>query len=388
MDILTIDALNKLVDNDKNLNVSIYLPTYSSGVDIRQNPIKFKQLLREVEAKLYNMEMRKQEIEGFLKAATDLIPDTKFWQNQSEGLALFINKDGITYFRLPVPFKEVAIVGQRIYIRPLISLFNGNGQFNILALSKNDVRLFRGTRHNIIEIEMEDAPDSVFDMQVDDDPRTKLENKTSNPFAANQLSYNRVTQAQGNENEYLKNELTRYFRAIDESLMKIHDEEAYNIPMVLAGTEYLIPIYREKSKYPNITDDFIRGNPDLLEANELHREAWKIVEPIFTKNKEVAKEKFEQYYGQKNNLFENSLDKIIPAAFNGRVESLFINDDVQWGVYDHENNKLHKLKEITDDAQDLIEYASLLTLSRGGSVYHSENIEEMADNNIAAVLRY
>lgn len=52
MDILKIQDLQELI-NKEGLVVSIYMPTFRSGVDIRQNGIKFKQLLREVEAKLY-----------------------------------------------------------------------------------------------------------------------------------------------------------------------------------------------------------------------------------------------------------------------------------------------------------------------------------------------
>lgn len=333
--------------------------------------------------------MRKQEVEAFLKPATDVIPDIKFWQNQSEGLAFFIHDGGIKYFRLPVSFKETVSIGKRIYIRPLIPLFSGNGQFNILALSKNDVRLFRCTRHNVVEIEMEEAPDSMFDMQVDDDPQTRTEIRNVNPYANNQLGYNKVSQTQDNENEYERNELTRYFRAIDEYLMKMHEEEAANIPLVLAGVEYLLPIYREKSKYPNIVDDYIRGNPEHLDGEELHKEAWKIVELIFNKDKEVANEKYEQYYGQKNNLFENSLERIISAAFNGQVESLFINnDDVQWGIFDHDKNKMMIHEEKSEKDQDLVEYASLLTLSRGGNVYLLDDLKVADNSNIAAVLRY
>ena len=66
MDILTTKELLELINKDSRLFVSIYMPTFRSGVDVRQNPIKFKQLIREAEAELYNMEMTKQEVETFL----------------------------------------------------------------------------------------------------------------------------------------------------------------------------------------------------------------------------------------------------------------------------------------------------------------------------------
>ncbi len=37
------------------------------GADIKQNPIRFKQRIREAEDKLYNMEWKKADVENFLK---------------------------------------------------------------------------------------------------------------------------------------------------------------------------------------------------------------------------------------------------------------------------------------------------------------------------------
>lgn len=389
MDILTIQDLVELINKEEELFISIYLPTYRSGADIRQNLVRFKQLLRVAEAKLYSMEMRKEDIEKFLKPATNLIGETRFWQNQSDGLALFIYSEGINYFRLPFEFKESVNVGNKLYIKPLLPLFTGNGQFNILALSKNEVRLFRCTRQNIIEVNLEEfgAPNSVFDMQVDDDGNFNKPIRTSSPQGSSELSYNKVSQGQANENDYERNELTRYFRAIDESLLRV--QNASNIPLVLAGVEYLIPIYREKSNYPNIAKDYIRGNPEMLEADELHKKAWEIVEPIFTEDQRVAEDKYKQFSGQNNTLYLDSLNKIIPAAYNGQIESLFVNNDIsKWGKFNHDNNKIELHKEEIEGDEDLIEYVSILTLSRGGKVFAVTEDKVPTGKELAAVLRY
>lgn len=386
MDIVTIQDIVELINKEEGTFISIYLPTFSSGVDIRQNPVRFKQLLREAEAGLYDMEWRKEEVETFLNSATDLIADIKFWQNQSDGLALFIDEEGIKYFRVPLEFKESITISNKIYIKPLLPLFSGNGQFNILALSKNAVRFFRCTRQNVMEMELEGAPKSMFDMQVDDDyenPNTR----TSLRLGGNDLVYNKATQSQNNENDYERNELTRYFRAIDQALVNFHEGE--NIPLVLAGVEYLIPIYREKSNYPHIVEDFIRGNPEMLSSDDLHKLAWDIVEPIFLEEQRDAENKYTQYSGQRNKLFLNSLDKIIPAAFNGQIEALFIDKDTdKWGKFDHQKNRMELQEEGSSGAEDLIEYVSVLTLSRGGKVFALNGEHIPNEETVAAVLRY
>lgn len=387
MDILSIQDLNELIQLEEGLFISIYLPTYSSGTDIRQNPVRFKQLLRVAEAELYNMKHTKEEVEKLLKPATILVSETRFWQNQSEGLALFIYSEGIKYFRLPVEFKESITVSNKLYIKPLLPLFAGNGEFNILALSKNNIRLFRCTRQKVAEIVLEHAPTSMLDMEVDEDPGNNQPIRISNPSGKSKMSFSKVTQGQANENEYENNHLTRYFRAIDQSLLNMDMNS--NIPLILAGVEYLIPIYRETSNYPYIVEDYIRGNPEILSGDELHERAWKIVKPIFSKKQKLAEEKYKQYSGQRNNLYLNSLDKIIPAAYHGQVESLFLDNNInKWGKYDHDNNKIKINKEKKYGDEDLMEYVSILTLSRGGDVY-AVDTDMIPDNeNIAAVLRY
>lgn len=386
MDILTIKDLEELINVDQDLFISIYLPTISKGgADIKQNPIRLKQLLRVAEDKLFSMNLRKSEVAKILEPASRLIDETRFWQNQSDGLAIFIHPCGLKYYRLPIEFKESITIGNKLYLKPLLPLFSGNGQFYILALSKNEVRLFACTRQTVRQLEFEDSPRSMFDMQVDDDPgyNTPIQAAFDN-VGRSALMFNTITQGSAYENEYEKNQLTKYFRAIDAALVDMNEGE--EIPLVLAGVKYLIPIYREKSNYPYIIEDFIKGNPELISGEQLHEKAWTLVEPIFTKGKEVAEEKFKQFAGQKNKMTLTSLEKIIPAAFNGQIESLFIDHKIeQWGKFDHDTNKLILNQEEKDGDIDLVEYASILTLSRGGKVY-TEKVPN--EGKVAAVLRY
>ena len=277
MDILTIKDLEELINVDQDLFISIYLPTISAGnADIKQNPIRLKQLLRVAEDKLFSMELRKAEVAKILEPASRLIDETRFWQNQSDGLALFIYEGQVKYYRLPIEFKESITVSNKLYLKPILPMFSGNGQFYIMALSKNEVRLFACTRQTVKEVDFVNAPRSMFDMQVDDDPGNNVP-KTSafNNVGRSALMFNTKTQGQANENEYEKNELTKYFRAIDAALVAMHEGE--KIPLILAAVEYLIPIYREKSNYPYIMEEFISGNPELISGDQLHEKAWSLV---------------------------------------------------------------------------------------------------------------
>lgn len=387
MDILTMEDLKELTNIEQELFISIYMPTFRKGVDVKQNRIILKKMLRKTKDELYNNGFRKAEVEEFLAPTNNLLDDTIFLQNQSDSLVIFLYKDGMKYYRLPFKLKESVSISNKLYIKPLLPLFSGNGQFFLLALSKNQMRFFKGTRQNINEIKLKEAPESMKDMQIDDDPKDSKAVLTSSPQSGFDMPDSTISQGQANEDDYEDNELLRYFRAIDEEICKI--DKQGEIPLVLAGVEYLIPIYRDISKYPHIVDEFIKGNPEALKEDDLHGMVWEIVEPIFNEDKKVAEEKFKQYSGQKNKLSSTSLNKIIPAAYSGQIESLFIADGrEQWGKFDHSTNKLKFNDEKSQGDEDLLEYVSMLTLSRGGKVF-SVNEEEVPDGgDVAAVLRY
>ncbi len=78
----------------------------------------------------------------------------------------------------------------------------------------------------------------------------------------------------------------------------------------------------------------------------------------------------------------------MPAAFAGRVQTLFVARDVeQWGRYDHETTQLllHGKRANGDD--DLLDVAAAETLVRDGEIY-ALDAEDMPGSPIAAIFRY
>ncbi len=126
---------------------------------------------------------------------------------------------------------------------------------------------------------------------------------------------------------------------MDDGLNNLLEEK--NIPMVLAGVEYLLPIFREASSYQNLLEDGIAGNPDRENLKELHERAWNIVRPIFEESQKKAFEKYEQLNGQKSSLATSDIKEAVKAAVVGQVETIFVPLGMQkWGRYDPENHKV------------------------------------------------
>src|SRR6266498_6159677 len=152
MDILNPNDLQSLIRMTGNQCISLYMPTHRVGREQQEDPIRLKNLLAEAEAKLTVQGIRRPQIQKLMRPAEELLWNSDFWRYQSEGLAVFLSADFSRIYRLPVAFEELLVIANNFHIKPLLSLFNKDGRFYILALSLNKIRLFSATRDSISEI--------------------------------------------------------------------------------------------------------------------------------------------------------------------------------------------------------------------------------------------
>jgi hypothetical protein len=184
-----------------------------------------------------------------------------------------------------------------------------------------------------------------------------------------------------------KTNILRYFQQIDRGLHEFfHDKTD---PLVLAGVEFLLPIYHEANTYPHLLPEGVQGNPDKLKVRDetLHEQAWPIVEPYVQKELHDTLAQFEEY--KETDRASNNVSAIVPAAYYGHIDSLLLSpDQEQWGTFDPKTFTIH-LHEIAESGdEDLLDLAATQTILHGGSVYAVER-ENMPDSALlAAVYRY
>jgi hypothetical protein len=85
----------------------------------------------------------------------------------------------------------------------------------------------------------------------------------------------------------------------------------------------------------------------------------------------------------------HNLQEIVPAAYHGRVEHLFVATDRQeWGIYDSEQDELQYLSQSQPGAEDLLDAAAIQTMMNGGTVFTMEPAAVPDGSLAAAVFRY
>ncbi len=386
--ILPQDELEILMQKHKGPCISIFMPAYRT--EVQQNTIRFKNMLRKAEELLHARGWRESETKGLLGPVQGLLKDSYFWQHQRDGLAVFRSSELFRYYPLPTRFEELVVVADRFHVKPLFSLFNGDGQFYVLALSQKDVRLLKGSRYSITEVNLEGVPKSLAEaLQYDD------YSKLTHFYPGSQgRPSGKITPLAGHgvggddDKREPRDEIRRYFLQIDVGLHDLLKEE--RAPLVLAGVEYLLPIYREVSTYPHLMEEGITGNPEGLHAEELHERAWTLVQPYFQKALNAAAAQYRQFAGTQR--ASHDIHVVLPAAYYGRVDFLFVATNVQqWGTFDPNTHtvQLHSNPEPGDE--DLLDLAAVQTFLHGGRVY-AVSREEIPDDHhhgsLAAVFRY
>jgi hypothetical protein len=379
---LSRDELKTLMGKHQGLCISIFMPTFRTGAESQQNQIRFRNLLRTAEEKLLAQGMRPQEIKTLLEPAQALPGNILFWRKQSDGLALFLSADLFRSFCLPEAFDELITVADYFHIKPLLPLFGSDKRFYILALSQKEIRLLEGTERNVQEIELESVPGSLAEALRYDESGKQVRFRAG---TAGGGDHSAMVSGHGAEIDDTKDNLLKYFRLIDRGLHDLlRDERA---PLILAGVEYLFPIYREANTYPGLIEAGIPGNPQGISAEALHRSALKIGSPYFQKAEQDAVAQYRQSSG--TGLTSSDLREIIPAAIHGRVGILFVaSDRQQWGTFDQESGAVEIHPSMGATSKDLLELAAVQTFLNGGTLFMLPP-EKMPDTgNLAAVFRY
>ena len=83
------------------------------------------------------------------------------------------------------------------------------------------------------------------------------------------------------------------------------------------------------------------------------------------------------------------MEKIVPAAYHGRVETLFVAaGEQQWGILNLVTNEIEFHDQMESGDEPLLDLAIVHTYLKGGTVYAVEPEMGLGGTPAAAVLRY
>ncbi len=393
MKLISREEIKTLVEQPTDNSISIYMPVVAAGAEVRQNPIRFKNLIKEAHRRLIEAGVDQTQVTQLLEKADEL-DRQDFWQEIGEqGLAIFISKNIFNYYIVPLEFEELVVVSDSFHVKPLLQIFNQNGRFYVLGLSQNKVRMLVGTRFRCQEIDLtalENVPTSLDEaLQYDDSEEQLQMHSTGRGGSQNAQTGIFHGQGVGTDDAEHKTNIMRFFKALAKGLEKNilhHDEQ---VPLVLAGVDFLIPMYKEASSYQYVMEDAVTGNPEILSPQELHSQALPIVETYWNNSQKKVIDLYNELLGNNSGNASNNLEEIVAAAYYQKIDTLLVaKDKHKWGLFDKGSQKIYMHQQEETGDRDLLDLAAAHTLINGGSVYVVEPDKVPSNKPVVAIFRY
>jgi hypothetical protein len=380
METVTEHALRDLVFAKGEQYVSIYMPTNPLGREGMQDVLRLKNLVVAAEKQLIERGMRGVTAHSFLQPILALAQHDG-WNQRSGGLAVFRSDELFVSYKSAIVFKERLNVGSRFHVKQLLPAIGEPLEFFVLALSRNSVRLLQASSIGFRRLQPPGLP-SCIERALNLQGADRGEQVHSG-MRGDLGKESAVFHGQGGHRDTIKNEIVEYLRAIDNSIRPLL--QAHAGPVILAGVEYELSMFREVSDYDHVADEQLHGAFDYVDDRALYEQAL----PLARRSADTKRRSAIAKYKRLTDTSEASdeIDEIVPAAYDGRIEYLLVDVRCELcGRYDPATRLLDLEIEAEPEA-DLVEDAVAQTIRHGGRVYAVRD-EFPNEKALRAMIRY
>jgi hypothetical protein len=371
---LSSQEIMSLLEAGKGTRVSIFLPVQQEVDKRDENRIRLKNCLQAVEEKLLALDYEQSDIEEIvLPAREEFVVGGRFLDTSSPGLVIYLAEGFSQAYQLPFSPEMSVIVNREFQIKQLMPLCTAE-PFFVLILGQDSVRLLRATQFAVEQLDLGETPLSLGEALRWDDPERQLQwhSKTGNEADGRAAVYH----GHGiSTNERHKDDLLRYFQMLNKGVAQ--SLTGKTDPLILAGVDYLLPIYRETNSYNFLIDNELTGNYEHLSDEEIHRRIWELVQPYFHEKKERLYLRYRELASKK--LASSEMTTVLSAAYQGRVDTLVVATNVHlWGEFEEKTGRVVMHGQPEPEDVDLLNLATIYTIVNGGRVY-GVSIEEMQE---------
>jgi hypothetical protein len=146
-------------------------------------------------------------------------------------------------------------------------------------------------------------------------------------------------------------------------------------------------MYREVNTYAHLQKEYVPGNPDGSEPQELHQSAVELLTPIFESDWKVHAENYRRL--AETNQASNELTEVLKAAHRSQIDTLLVPlDEQRWGRFNEESGQvqIHETRRTGDE--DLLDLAAVRTHLNGGTVCVIPGDQMPEGTLVAAIFRF
>lgn len=387
---LTVRDIEELANIQRQLCISIYIPTHRYGQEVTNgmDSLSLKNELQNIKNRLEDRGLQQRYVNQLLKPAFDVVDDSPFWRELEEGLALFIAEGFFKMIKLPAPVENQNFIAKDFIVTPLLSLLNDTAEFFILDLNVDNIRLFKADKFDIDEIEIRNDmfPKYIGEFLKDFDFEENLHRRNS-ATGSTTVGTNFHGHSSDSDRRFAFKQ--EFLRQVETGVTQYLAHNSPQAPLVLVGVDNVVALYQKINHYKNTMDTAVLGNHEMEEVKVIHQKAWEIVKSKIHKPVDAEVEKYKVRVGTGKASYE--IEDVFQNALAGRVQTVFFKEDAHlWADIDDKGN-IHIHKEQQENDIDLFNEIAVQTVLNSGQAVpvNKEDIPETeVDTELVAVYRY
>jgi hypothetical protein len=384
MELLTKELIQELLSAKQNPCLSLYMPTHRTHPDNQQDPLRFKNLVRQMEESL----LRKYsaiEVKEFLEPFQEFQNNKEAWNHTLDGLAIFSATGLFKVVGLRQKVDEFAIVADSFHTKPLRKYLQSVDRYHVLGLTLHGIRLFEGNRNFLEEIELTDAvPDKIADALRDELTDKHL---TIASYGGSGGQISSIYHGHGGYKEEAEKDTERFFRVVADAVYENYSKPT-GWPLILAAVAEHHSLFRKVSKNPFLLPKGIATDPSAVSTDALISMAWEIMEPAYLLKLDSLAEKFGQ--ARANGKGGDDYKEVAVAAVEGRIETLIVEEDriIAARITNLVTGNTQKKDLRNPKVDDLLDDMAELVTKMGGQVMVLPAVKMPSHTGLAAIYRY
>ena len=384
---ITSELLTGLLADHAPPCISLYQPTHRAHPENQQDPIRYRNLLAEMENSL-RQNYPTREVRTLLDKFQALARDDRFWNHRTDGLAILSSADSFQIFELQRAVPELLVVADSFHMKPLLRILQSADRYQILSLSRHEAKLYEGNRDSLDSVELTDVPSTITEALGEELTEQHLTVASYGAGAARASGGGATpsVHGHGDKKDEVDIDRDRFFRSIDRGILEHHSRPS-GLPLMLATlTEYHAP-FHAVSHNPFLMADGIMKNPESLGLDQLRAEAWRIIEPVYLQR--LAKLVDDFQVARSRQLGSDDLVQVAEAIMAGRVGTLLVEAKRQIpGRIDSGTGQIER-RELSDPGtDDILDDLAEAVLRMKGDVVVVPADRMPSATGVAATYRY
>lgn len=374
------DFPNELLNAKEGPFISLYQPTHRHSPENKQDVIRFKNLIKEIENSLIQKDPKK-ETSSILNIFLKLSEDKEFWKHSYEGMGVLYAEGQAIIYKLRRPVKEFVVVSDSFHVKPLIRNFQSADRYHALGLNREGFTIFEGNRYGFDEVDLdEDIPTNIKEVLGEDFTSSYITGRYGGAGAHGTFH------GHGSRKEEIEKDTEKFFRFVDRAVLENYSRPT-QLPLILVALAEYHTLFRKISRNPFLLEKGIKTNYDILTIDKLKENVWKEIEPLYIKKTQEAVKKFETARSQ--HLGSDDIVQIAKASAENRIDAILLEaDKIIPGKVNRKTGAIEEGELSNPEFGDLLNDIAEIVIKNGGNVIILPKERMPSKTGAAASYRY